>query len=195
MKLDAKNLYYLLCGLVVVAILALGACVYLATGFLKEKSKGVHDARLKTAVLEQREAALRKAKADIEKYKGLAEIAKSIVPQDKDQARTVREISNLAAANGIKLGSIAFPSSSLGAQGGGDAQLLPVESIPGTMSLKINVNSDSKNSAQYTSFLNFLKALEQNRRTALVTGVTLTPDAKSPGKIQFTLTLDEYIKP
>ena len=86
MKLDAKNLYYLLCGLVVVAILALGACVYLATGFLKEKSKGVHDARLKTAVLEQREAALRKAKADIEKYKGLAEIAKSIVPQDKDQA-------------------------------------------------------------------------------------------------------------
>lgn len=194
MWLNARKLYFLLCGLIVIAVLLLGVCVYLALGFLKDKSKDVHDARLKTMVLEQRQNGLRKARADIDKYKDLAEIAESIVPQDKDQAQTVREISNLAAANGVKLGSISFPTSSLGAQGV-DAQLKPVPTIPGTFVLNIAINSDGKVSAPYNNVLNFLSALEQNRRTALVTGITLTPDTKSPGRVQFSLTIDEYIKP
>jgi len=196
MWLNAKHLYFMLSGVIVIAVLALGACVYLATGFLKEKSKDVRDARLLTMVLERRQSGLRKAKNDIEKYKHLAEIAKSIVPQDKDQAQTVREISNLAAANNVKLGSISFPSSSLGAaKSTSDAQLKSVKSIPGTFVLNITVRSDSKTPAAYTNFLSFLKALEQNRRTALVTGISLTPDQKTPSKIQFSLTIDEYIKP
>lgn len=196
MWLNARNLYFVLSGVVVIAVLALGACAYLATGFLKEKSKDVRDARLLTLVLERRQSGLSKAKSDIEKYKALGEIAKSIVPQDKDQAQTVREISNLAAASNVKLGGITFPSSSLGANNSTtDGQLKSVPTIPGTFVLNIDVRSDSKVPANYSDFLNFLKALEQNRRTALVTGISLTPDPKVPGKIQFTLTIDEYIKP
>lgn len=194
MWLNARKLYFVLCGLVVVALIMVGGSVYFASGFLKNKSKVVSDARLKTLVLEQKQAELRKAKADIEKYKELAEIAKSIVPQDKDQAQTVREISNLAAANGVTIGAITFPSSSLGASPG-DTQLKAVASIPGTFVLNITVRSDTKASVPYSNLLGFLESLEQNRRTALVTGISLNPDTKNPGKVQFTLTLDEYIKP
>lgn len=195
MWLNAKRVYYILCGLIAVSLIALGACGYFANGFLKTQSKDVHDARLKTMVLEQTQSGLTKAKADIEKYKELAEIAKDIVPQDKDQAQTVREISNLAAENGVKLGGITFPTSTLGAKATTDSQLKAVQSIKGTYSLEITVRSDSKASAPYNNFLGFLQSLESNRRTALVTGITLTPDTKSPGKIQFSLTINEYIKP
>src|SRR5688572_20726404 len=105
MNFNAKIVYMVLSGLIVLALLTVGGSVYLAEGFLKKKSQDVHDARLNALALEEKLSKLKKAKADIEKYGELAEISKSIVPQDKDQARTVREISNLAEANGIKLGS------------------------------------------------------------------------------------------
>ena len=195
MWFNAKRVYFILSGLIVAAVLALGACVYIANSFLKTKSKDVHDARLKTLVMEQTQSSLQKAKSDIEKYKGLSEIAKDIVPQDKDQVQTVREISNLAAKNGIRLGGITFPTSTLGGSGKDDSQLKPVKSINGTYTLVITVRSDSKASATYTNFLQFLQDLEKNRRTALVTGIALTPDAKAPNKVQFSLTISEYIKP
>jgi hypothetical protein len=196
MRLNARTVYLMLNGLIIVSLIVLGVCAYMATGFLKGKSKVVHDARLRTMVLEDKQSSLRKAKTDIEKYGELAKTAQSIVPQDKDQAKTVREIASLAAANNVRLGGITFPSSSLGAAGAkGDAQLKAVESIHGTYALNITVLSDSKVSVRYDDFINFLKALEQNRRTALVTGISLTPDTKNPGKLQFTLTINEYVKP
>lgn len=199
MGLNAKRLYFVLCGLIILALIALGGSAYVASGVLQKKSKDVRAARLKTLALEQKQTKLTKAKADIERYRELAQIAKSIVPQDKDQARTVREISNLAAANGIKLGSITFPSSTLGSEttvkGSIDSQLKAVKNIPGTYVMNISVRSDTKASPKFTDFIDFLEALEQNRRTALVAGITLTPDSKNPNILQFSLTLDEYIKP
>ena len=40
-----------------------------------------------------------------------------------------------------------------------------------------------------------MAALENNRRTALVSAIALQPDAKDPNNVGFTLTIDEYIKP
>lgn len=197
MFLSAKKLYLVLCGLVVLSLAALGASSYLGLQILRQKSTDVHDARLKNLALEERQNRLRKAKADIAKYGELANIARSIVPQDKDQARTVREITNLAEANGIKLGAITFPSSSLGSVAAkkSDSQLKAVPKIPGTFVMTIEAASDSQAPTPYKSFTAFLEALEQNRRTALVTGITITPDALNPNNIQFALTIEEYIKP
>lgn len=55
------------------------------------------------------------AKKDVEKYAYLNEIINSALPQDKDQARTVREIFLLAKQAGITIKSVQFPSSTLGA--------------------------------------------------------------------------------
>lgn len=193
--ISAKRLYLVLCSLVVVALLAVAGGAYAAQSLLKSKSKDVYDARLNSLVLEEKQNRLRKAKADIEKYSELADIAKSIVPRDKDQARTIREISKLAAANGISLGSITFPSSSLGAKSPTDTQLKAVPTIPGTFALTITVRSDTRQPTTYERFTDFLEDLERNRRTALVTGITLTPDSTNTDNVQFSLTIEEYIKP
>jgi len=201
MQLTAKRLWFVLIAAVALCVMVLVACVYFATGVLKEKSKDVHDARLESAVLDREQTALTRAKADIAKYSELGQIAKSIVPQDKDQAKTVREIVNLAVRHHVKLGAITFPSSSLGSstrpgvKGTTDAQLQPVVGLRGIYSLSIAIKSDSAASPSYGDFLDFLNALEQNRRTALVSAITITPDAKDAGKLQFALTIDEYIKP
>ncbi len=194
-KPPAKTTYYILLGVIVLAIIAVGVAVYSSTNMLQKKSQDVRKARLRNAVVEQNQTILRKAKADIEHYKDLAKVASEIVPQDKDQTQTVREISNLAAQQGVILGAITFPASSLGDPKATLSQLTPVKGIAGVYILPITVRSDAKIPSDYANFIKFLDALEHNRRTALVVGIDLQPQEKKPNKVFFTLTIQEYIKP
>jgi hypothetical protein len=200
MKLNAKKLNYLLMGAVGACVLILFGGVYAATTVLQQQSKNLVDAKTKAAVMDQKQQQLSKARADIAKYKDLGNIAKSIVPQDKDQAQTVREIVAIAEGNGIKLGSITFPTSTLGGAGSKASnsalsQLKAVKGISGVYSLEIAIQSDTTQPADYGQFISFLDALEHNRRTALVGGISIQPDPLTPGKLSFTLNVSEYIKP
>lgn len=194
-KVTAKNLNIILVGLVVLALFAVVAGAYGANMLLKAKAESVHDARLETMVLERQQQQLAKAKADIEKYRELSEIARYIVPQDKDQAQTVREIVEIAARHNIGLSSISFPSSTLGSKNATNSQLTPVKEIPGVYSMEITIVSDGSQPALFSDFLAFLESLERNRRTALVERVSLQPASGDSGRTSFTLTLTEYIKP
>lgn len=196
MKSQAKRIYYSLLAMIGLAVVVLAASVYLAVDMLQKKSEAVAKAKLDTLVLEETQTILRRAKADAAKYRDLAKIARSIVPQDKDQAKTVREIANLAKENGVTLGSITFPSSELGTKPDSkQTQVKPVTNIPGVYTLPITVRSDSKVSSPFKSLIRFLDALEHNRRTALVTSISIQPDTRIAGNVTFTLTVEEYIKP
>jgi len=198
--MNSKRLFYLLTGGVVVLALCLVGAAYELDSMFQQRSATLGTEQNTIAVLDGQTDALTRAKADIKKYQSLAQIAKSIVPQDKDQAQTVGEITKLASEHGITLSSISFPTSSLGQAGATSqpalSQLTPVTGINGVYSLEIVIQADaSKNAVPYDNFTNFLKALEHNRRTALVTAVTITPDPKAPAYVGFSLTLQEYIKP
>lgn len=194
--MNARKLNLLLMAVVGLSIVGLIGGTYGANLVLQSQAKRLSDAKLKSMVLDEKQQQLAKARTDIAKYQSLADIAKNIVPQDKDQAQTVREIVRIAEENGIKLGTITFPSSSLGGKATAtQSQLKAVKNIPGVYSLEIAIQSDSSSPAQYGNFLNFLDALEHNRRTALVNGITLQPSATNPGTLTFTLNLSEYVKP
>jgi hypothetical protein len=219
--MNSKKLYFILLSSIGLLIIALIGGAYGADMLLSKQADELINAKAKSLALETKQQQLVKAKNDIIKYKSLSDIAKSVVPQDKDQAQTIREIVNLANANGIRLGGITFPSSSLGTAvvtpkpaTGGDAaanstpatpapapavlpqsQLKAVPTIPGVFDLAITVQSDATAPADYSQLIKFLAALENNRRTAIVSGITLTPDGKDPSKIAFSLNINEYIKP
>ena len=193
--MDARRLSLVLRLLVVVALALFALSAYMATKVLETKAGDVRAAKLKSRVLEEDQLQLGRSRAEIQRYQELAAIAKNIVPQDKDQARTVREIVQLANQYGIKLGSITFPASSLGDKKGAQSQLQVAKGIPGVYILNITVQSDTSQPAPYDSFLSFLRALEHNRRTALVNGINIQPDVANPGLTSFTLTISEYIKP
>lgn len=197
--MNSKRTFFLLIGINCLLVVGVFVAAMQIDQLLTKKSQDLVNQRLEIQTLDAQNDALGKAKKDVAQYQSLADIAKSIVPQDKSQAQTVREIVNIAAANGIKLGSISFPSSSLGDTTSDSklslSQLEVVKGIPGVYSLQIIVQSDPNSPVPYDKVISFLGALEHNRRTALVSNLTLAPDSKNASNLSFTITLDEYIKP
>jgi hypothetical protein len=209
-----KRVYYVMLG--VVALLVIGVLVgtVQVNSLLKTKADHLTDLKLQSQVVSSQQTGLQQAKRQVTQYSKLEVTAKSIVPQDKDQAEAVREITNLAADSGIsRLSSVTFPLSTLGgiagatSSGSGTApattatpkksltQLAPVKGITGVYSLQITIQQTNDAAIPYSQFLLFLEKLEQNRRTAQVSSIILQPDTTHPSLVAFTLTINEFIKP
>ena len=211
--MNGKILHTILLAVIGLLLIGLLAGTYGINKVLSSEASKLTAAKAKSQALEQEQIGLKKAKKDIQKYAELEQIAKAVVPEDKSQAEAVREIVNIAAANNIGLASVNFPASTLGnnllktgsataspspAAGANTkslSQLLPVKNIAGVYELTITVNSDPNNPVQYSRFINFLKALESNRRTAQVSSIAIQPNLKNHSLLSFNLTLNEYIKP
>lgn len=191
---------------------------------LKNSSEELQSLKLKDRLLREQQTALIKAKQDIEKYKDFEQIAKGVVPQDKDQAKAVREIVKLAEQSGIQLGSVTFSPSELG--GGSSApssntnqnpdapnantqspststkspvtQAKPVENVPGVYSLQMSIEPDTKKTQiTYSQLIEFLQKLENNRRTAQITQIKIEPSISDPPSpyLDFSITLNIFVKP
>lgn len=197
--MKSKQLYFVLLTTAVLLALGLGGVAYGSNKVLSAKARQLGDIKARNQAIEQVQASLSKSKTDLTKYKTLNEIAAAVVPQDKDQTQTVREIVKIATDSGIpSLSSVTFPASTLGAVGKtGSAltQATPVPGITGVYTIPITVTLGSDSAVPYSKLIAFLKGLEQNRRTSQVTNLVLQPSDKNPDLISFTITINEYIKP
>jgi hypothetical protein len=198
---NAKQAYFGMIGLIVVLVLALLFGARSAVGLLKTRSSKMVGLQLQQQVLQDQQDSLARDKLEIKKYAQLEKISKAIVPQDKDQAATTREIVKIASESGITLSQINFAQSSLDGTSPITSkkvqlsQLTPVKGMTGLYELPITITQDSKSPVSYNQFIGFLQHIEQNRRTAQVTSISLQPDSKNPGLLSFSLTINEYIKP
>lgn len=211
----SKRLHLVLAGVIGLLLVGLAAGAYGTNTLLSSQSAKLTNLKAKSLALASEQLSLVNAKKDLKIYAGLAHIAQSVVPVDKDQAEAVREIVNIAAANNVSLAAINFPASTLGtgptpsagattpsnippsANSGANklSQLLPVKNIPGVYDLQITVQGDPNKPVQYDEFINFLTALEHDRRTAQISTISLQPNNVNHSLLAFTLTLNEYIKP
>ena len=198
--MDSRKLYFILTTLLIVLGLGILVSAREANVILEHQSSTLASLKATDAATTEQKIQLTKDKQDIASYADLNNIAKSIVPQDKNQAEAVREIVNLAAQSGIaQLSSIAFPPSTLGGAAVKTphelTQVTPVKGIPGVYDLQITVTQASTSEVPYSDFTSFLSKLEENRRTAEVSSITVQPDQKNPDMVAFTLVIDEFIKP
>lgn len=210
--MNSKKLNFVFIGVLVLLFILLIVGTSAATSLLESKANELTDLKAQDMALEEQKIALAKAKKDIEVYSDLEKITRAIVPEDKSQAEAVREIVKIAGQNNISLASITFPSSTLGGTVGGKSstakpapapkanakslsQLEAVPNIPGVYKLTISVNTDPSKPVPYNRIISFLKDLENNRRTAQVSTISLQPDVKNPGNLTLNLTLNGYIKP
>lgn len=197
--MNSKRLYFAMLGMIAVLVIGLVAGAFVVNNLLQQESAKLVKNRLQVAVLDEQQRQLIQAKQDVKKYQDLSVIAKSVVPQDKDQAQTLQQIVDIAASNGISLSAITFPASTLGNTGSASktqlSQLVPVKGISGVYDLQLTVQSNVANPVPYSRFISFLSDLEHNRRTALINSVTIQPNTKDRSTLSFTLGLDEYIKP
>lgn len=222
--MNSKRVYYLMIGGIVLLVGGLFTTVYFGNKLLSAKSQKLVSLKLDNRILDEQQTALTQANKDIEKYTELDKIAKTIVPQDKDQAQTVREIVKIADQSGVKLSAINFPSSTLGQptpkttttqddtstnkKNANDTptkpatpatppvtQVKPVDGMPGVYVMEVTLQQDSSKPVPYSRFIDFLQRLEQNRRTAQVSSITVQPNVQDRTKLTFTLTVNVYIKP
>lgn len=213
--MSSKRLYLILAGVICLLMVGLLAGTYGANKLLSSRAATLTNLKAKTKAQALQQDSLRKAKKDIEKYSDLQKIAQAVVPEDKNQAQAVRQIVNIAEANGISLASVTFPASTLGNSGAKSStsatattpppspnspatrlsQLTPVKGIPGVYELAITIQNDSNSAVPYSKFISFLSDLEQDRRTAQVSNISLQPLATNRNLLVFSLSLTEYIKP
>lgn len=202
--MNSKRLYWLLVSSLVVLTSGGIAAVVLGNKALQGKTAHLLSLKAESVALEDQQRSLTQAKKDIETYSELEKIVKTIVPQEKDQARTVREIVALAQESGVKLGTVSFPSSTLGQTRAGSSappasaantpttQVKQVEGIPGLYQMEVNVQSATP--VSYARFMTFLQKLEQNRTTSQVRNITVQP-ITGTSNVTFNLTIYVYLKP
>ncbi len=215
--MSTKKVYFGLIGVLVLLVIGAGAALFLGNAMLQSKSSKLVELKLENRVLEEQQVALKQANKDIEKYAELETITKNIVPQDKDQAKSVREIIQIANESGINIASITFPTSTLGAAqpkpapaadtGGTETpkpaapaappvtQVKPVSGINGVYELEITIQSDANQPTTYASLINFLTKLEQNRRTAQVAQINIQPKPDDIQSLTFSIVINVFIKP
>jgi hypothetical protein len=223
--MSSKRMFFVLLGCTVLLSLAIVGSLVLGNMYLVKQSKKLTDLKVQDRVVEEQQAALKQANKDIAKYADLEKVSKAVVPQDKDQAKAVLDVVTYANASGIKIKSITFPSSNLGSKAAptapapatddsskksGDAaatpaapvtppisQAKPIEGIKGVYSLEMNIVPDDTQNITYYQLLDFLTRLENNRRTAQITQIKITPfssDKQNP-VLSFALTINIFVKP
>ena len=214
-----KRMYFTMLAAIFILSAAILGGAYGVQLLLQSKSDQLVSLKAKLAAFNAQQVSLVQAKKDITEYTELYNIAKAIVPENKNQAETVRQIVKLAQESSVSLGSITFPSSTLGSGAVGGSrpstgttsltpttpkvdtnkaalsQLTPVAGSPGVYVMQINVASDTTNPATYDEIITFLSALERNRLTAEVTTVNIIPSANTSSGFSFTLSVNTYIKP
>lgn len=202
-----KRLRWLLIGLLGLLFVALVTSTYEANSLFESQASKLIILKAKSLALASEQQSLIQAKKDIATYSNLEKIAKSVVPQDKDQAEAVREIVNIAASYSVSLSTVSFPASTLGSyvdpvvastiksSGSSLSQLTPVKNISGVYQLQITVVGDPTKPVAYDKFISFLSALEHNRRTAQVISIAIQPNTANRSLLTFSLILNEYIKP
>ena len=176
------------------------AIIYFGNNSLQEESHKLVDLKATNQTLESQETNLINAQSDVEKYSNIEEITSSIVPQDKNQAKAVREIVELANQSGFGIKSITFPSSNLGSGSTSGtenknpiSQAVPVKGIKGVFSLEATIVPEG--TVEYVKFLEFLRKLENNRRTSQVSSIRIDPQDNRTSFISFTFKINLFLKP
>lgn len=192
--MNSKKIYYVILSLCVVLLLGLAGSVYVGLGLLQEKSQELKQAKLEREAIGNQELSLLRAINEIEEFSELEQVARSVIPQEKDQARTVREIISIARQSGVSINSIVFPTSDLGSDDDSViSQASPVRGLPGLFELQLSVQITEDTG--FNQFISFLEGLEQNRRTSQVKSVSITPDQNARDQVRFSINLAVFLRP
>lgn len=222
MKLNSKTMRLILLGSVALSVIAFLAVLSLGSSVLSSKSAKAVDLKLQSQKAEAQLTNLEKAKKLVEKYSYFKEVAKTVIPTEKNQAVAVVGIGRMADASGLAIQSITFPASTLGlttlntgtaAQDATSAsssttaisQAKPVSGIPGLYSLELTITPQSGNNVPpaklptFDKMIGFLNKIEKNRHTAQIASLVITPPSLNSTATTkgfgFILTINIFIKP
>lgn len=218
--MTAKRLRLALLGLLGLGILLFLITASVGLSKLSAKSKSMVGLKQQSQLLDAQLDSLGGAKKQIQQYGYFKEVAKTVIPADKDQAKAVLDISQFADQSGFLIGGITFPTSTLtgvptttvpssttNATTATPSQIIsqakPVSGIPGLYSIDLTITPQTgceipgQLQITYPKMIKFMKKIEQNRRTAQITQVIIQPviNPQCQEQFNFNLTIRIFIKP
>lgn len=199
--------WLLVTGLAVIGVVFI-AILFGSFSMLNRQSQKLVDLKLQNHVADTQLVHLPDVKKQVATYGFFNDVAKTVLPADKDQAQAVSDIYQMASDSGIAIQELTFPASSLGGTTSSASntsaktvisQATPVSGINGLYSIPLTISPQTGASVPadkkvtYDKFLTFMKHIENNRRTAQITKIDVTPT--STGDFNFVITVNLFIKP
>jgi hypothetical protein len=209
--MSSKMMRLLLIGALGLTAVAFIVITLGSFSMLSRQSQKLVDLKLQNHTAETQLSLLPEAKKQVDQYGYFNDVAKTVLPSDKNQAQAVSDIYEMAGDSGIAIQDLTFPASTLGSSSASGtsaattptkaviSQAAPVTGINGLYSIPLTITpqtgakvpADKK--VTYAKFLTFLQHIEKNRRTAQITKVDVTP--ADNGDFNFVITVNLFIKP
>lgn len=205
--MNSKHLRLLLLGALGVLVLAFAAISVFGLSALSKKSQKMVNLKSESQTLQSQLANLAQVKKEVDQYRYFKDVAKTVIPTDKDQAQAIVDIVRLAEESGISLASFTFQASNLGSAGAAVSgsstvsQAKPVAGIPGLFSMELTIQPSTSidlprdKQVTYAKMIDFFSRIERNRRTAQITSVRVDPPRSAQSTLSFQLIINIFIKP
>lgn len=187
----AKRTFYMLIAINVLLIGGIVGAYLFASNFAKQKSKEIAVLKADIETNDQTLNSHRELERSLSQSKELAEIAKEVLPQDKNQSLALQEINKFASESGVAIKQVTFNTPSNKKSTG--PTLTSPSNLKGVSVLSVSVKADKM---QYEQLLTLLKKFEDNRRRMQVTSISLAPSTSNLGQLdRVDLLVDIYLKP
>ena len=176
--MTAQDLRLILIGIILLSLILSIAGIGYFNNLLATKIAATNDAAQSASVSEDNLGRAQTLKVYLQNHKNEAQKAAMIVAQTtayRYQNQIVEDVTRYANAAGVAIIGFDFPQ---------DIASATIDKTTGLKSLTATITlSDS---SRYTSYLLFLKYIEQNLTKIQITDITISPDSTNPDYINDT---------
>lgn len=179
------------CSVVVLILLPLVG-LYFANQHLTTLAKKT--ARLEAEVIlqEKQLTAYEATKSAVDSLQDIGDLAIRVLPEQQEQSLTVAELSAFAQRSSLRIKELTFAEPPAEAKGKKKDKEKTV--IPKGVTISPVVISFQEG-ARYDYFLDFLRAVEENRRKMQITNISLTPNEENRTLLdEVSVSLNLYVK-
>ncbi len=158
--MKAKSLFFIMLGLLILAIAAGGASYTLLSRQLRQKVGVIAEREVDIRITEARRENLRSLSARLDELSDVRTAIKDVLPKEKNQSVIVAQLVSIGRSNGISFSSITFKSSA--SLPSPNSQLGPSSLSSRVSSVPVTLQSESVTYGRIKGFLADIKALQRH---------------------------------
>ena len=185
--MTSKKFFYTLIGFFVLLIgLGVGT-LYFGNSLLSKESKRISEAKANEEILEQKKRVKAQLEKRIKEIDDIKKLAEKFLPDTKNQEELIAEFYAIANKYHIPISGISFNDSGLSV--GGQSQTSTNKDLKGVLVFPFKVSGFQ---TDFTTLINFMNEVENNRRRMQITSIDLQP---SSGLINVgSLSIEAYLR-
>jgi len=192
MKLNPRNYFFILLGILALIVAGTFAGLYYADNYLVEKADKISNLKAEDEILGQKLESAETTRENLNELAFVQELAADVLPDAKNQSEVILLISKIADEVGVSTETFSFSSTE------GDpsdtSQTTPLEGTVGVLVLPITTSFTST----YNQLINFLERTELNKRKMQISNISINPrlnnEGESTGVLDIQLTINAYVK-